>query len=64
MSRCELHNITQVTNITQPQSNKDEVEKTVPNDTNKVSIQTILKDLRYTLKYTYVHIGKCIGYKG
>ena len=47
MSRCELHNITQVTSVAQPQTKKDEVEKTVPSDTtDKVSIQAILKDLR------------------
>jgi len=46
MSRCELHNITQVTNITQPRTNKDEVGKTVSNDTDQISIQAILKDLR------------------
>ena len=47
MSRCELHNITQVTSVAQPQTKKDEVEKTVPSDADKVSIQAILKDLRY-----------------
>ena len=55
MSRCELHNITQVTNITQPQTNKDEVEKTVPNDTDKVSIQAILKELRYVCVDVYAY---------
>jgi len=58
MSRCELHNITQVTNITQPQTDKDEVEKAVPNDTDKVSIQAILKDLRCVFVYAYVYAYK------
>ena len=50
MSRCELHNITQVTSVAQPQTKKDEVEKMVPSDTtDKISIQAILKDLRYVL---------------
>jgi len=49
MSRCELHNITQVTSVGQPLTKKDEIEKTVPSDTDEVSIQSILKDLRYVL---------------
>ena len=47
MSRCELHNITQVNNVAQVQTKKNEVERKVPSDTDKVSIQAILKDLRY-----------------
>jgi len=49
MCRCELHNVTQVTSGTQPQTMNDEVEKAVPSDTDKVSIQAMLKDLRYVL---------------
>jgi len=47
MSRCELHNIVQVTSVAQPQTIKDEVEKIVSSDTDKISLQAILKDLRY-----------------
>ena len=49
MCRCELHNVTRVTSGAQPQTMNDEVEKTVPSDTDKVSIHAMLKDLRYVL---------------
>ena len=53
MSRCETYNIAQVVKGPQIETKKDETERSLTDDTKTVSIQDIIKDLRWVAIATY-----------
>ena len=46
MAHCEMYNIAQVVKGSKLGKKKDKIEKSDDNDTNTMSIQDIIKDLR------------------